>query len=187
MVNIRLAVIGKRPRLRFPSLAASRMSASRSRRATGLSVRSRPAGRLPGLRSRSTRSRNAPRRAGADPGARHHHGAVRARHVRGRALGRAGDHRRRCRMSKPTGSGHSGGDPQRAAGSRQRDGGRSAAHLLQHDDLRGARLLHRVAQPEGRADLAERRRRVALRRRPRRDHRRRYEALRRRKASSPAT
>ena len=59
-------------------------------------------------------------------------------------------------------------DPQRAAGGRQRDGRRPAAHLLQHDDLRGARLLHRAARHQGRADLAERRRRLALRRRPRR-------------------
>ena len=76
---------------------------------------------------------------------------------------------------------HARGDPQRAARRRQRDGGRPAAHLLQHDDLRGARLLHRAAQHQGRADLAERRRRLAFRRRPRRARHRRHAALRRRR------
>ena len=73
---------------------------------------------------------------------------------------------------------HARSDPQRAARGRQRDGDRPAAHVLQHDDLRGARLLHRAHQHQGRADLPERRRRVAFRRRPRRHHHRRHEALR---------
>src|SRR5262249_47020046 len=46
-------------------------------------------------------SRRPHRRSRAHSGARHHYGSVRARHLRGRALGRVGDHHRRCRMSKP--------------------------------------------------------------------------------------
>ena len=41
---------------------------------------------------------------------------------------------------------HARGDPQRAAGDRRRDGRRSPAHLLQHDDLRGRRLLLRAGR-----------------------------------------
>src|SRR5438445_983806 len=37
---------------------------------------------------------------------------------------------------------HPRGDPQCAPCHRQRDGGGPAAHVLQYDDLRGARLLH---------------------------------------------
>ena len=85
---------------------------------------------------------------------------------------------KRSRETQGARSGHAGSDPQRAARGRQRDGGRPAAHLLQHDDLRGARLLHRADRPRRQARLAERRRRVALRRRPRRHHRRRHAALR---------
>ena len=59
-------------------------------------------------------------------------------------------------------------------GDRQRDGGGPAAHLLQHDDLRGARLLHRAGRTStGELISPERRRRLAFRRRPRRHHRRR--------------
>ena len=79
---------------------------------------------------------------GADPGARHHHGAVRERPLPGRAVGRDDHHgRRRVMPAYATlDHRHARGDPQRAARRRQRDGGRPAAHLLQHDDLRGARL-----------------------------------------------
>jgi hypothetical protein len=73
---------------------------------------------------------------------------------------------------------HSGSHPQCAARRRERDGGRSAAHVLQHDDLRGARLLHGPGEHAGRTGRAECGRRLAFRRRPRRHHHRRHEALR---------
>ena len=87
MVNVRLGAIGKRPKLAFPSLGAS--------------AAAEPAGRAPGLflvgeqaasprRSIAARhsARARDRRAGADPGARHHDGAVRARSLQGRAVRR---------------------------------------------------------------------------------------------------
>ena len=95
--------------------------------------------------------------------------------------------RPQCGVAHPTGESnhdhharprHARSHPQCAARRRQRDGDRPAAHLVQHDDLRGARLLHRAGQHRGRVDLPERRRRVAFRRRSRRHHHRRHEALR---------
>ncbi len=64
------------------------------------------------------------------------------------------------------------------AGDLQRDGRRSPAHLLQHDDLRGARFLHRAGQCRRRAAVPECRRRFAFRRRSRHHHHRRREEIR---------
>ena len=101
--------------------------------------------------------------------------------LHGRADRRTHHHRReRADMiATAARSRHARSHPQRAARHRQRNGGRPAAHILQHDDLRGAGLLHRAARRQGRSDLAECRRRVAFRRRPRRHHRGRHEAVRR--------
>ncbi len=101
------------------------------------------------------------RRSGDRAGARHHDGAVQGRRLPGRAVRRAdhqGGRRVMAKASKPTRKRSAGNrqaspalDPvtlevirNALAGGRQRDGGRPAAHLLQHDDLRGARLLHRA-------------------------------------------
>ena len=89
-------------------------------------------------------------------GARHDDGDVPRRPLHRGADGRTGDHGWRRMMSRcpDTRSRHPRGDPQRAAGDRQRDGGGPAAHVLQHDDLRGARLLHRAARAQRRSRLA---------------------------------
>ena len=187
MVNIRLAMIGKRAEAELP---APRRDGRRDAGAPARGLFQRRAQAARPARSISARQLGAgddDRRPGADPGARHDDGAVRARHLHGGALGRADHHGGRRVMTDHARSGHARSHPQRAAGRRQRDGDRPAAHLLQHDDLRGARLLHRADQHRGRADLPERRRRVALRRRPRRHHHRRHEALRQATASSRAT
>ena len=80
---------------------------------------------------------------------------------------------------KSAGRGHARSDPQRAAGDRQRNGRRPATHVVQHDDLRGARFLHIAGRHHGPAHFAECRRRIAFRRRSWRHRHRRHEALRR--------
>ena len=179
MVNIRLAMIGKRPKLTFPRLAARRQPEAVAP-ARGLFQRRR-ASPCP-ARSISAR-RSAPVNEIAGPALIQEHGTTTVLFERdtctvapsGELIITVGG---ACNDQTTARSRHARSDPQRAARGRQRDGDRPAAHLLQHDDLRGARLLHRAHQHRGRADLPERRRRLALRRRPRRHHHRRHEALR---------
>ena len=198
MVNIRLAAIGKRPKLTFPRKRAGESGPARRRpvylgdagKPVSCPVYARDAlaagARIKGpalIEEHGTTTR-------ALPGDRLPGGAVRRTdHCRRTRTMSRKPHVNKTKAGKPRGApaprsafarpGDAGSDPQRAAGDRQRDGRRPAAHLLQHDDLRGARLLHRAGRSQGRADLAERRRRVALRRRSRRHHHRRHEALRR--------
>ena len=143
---------------RSRALGRRRTASAGAHRAVYFDDASKPV-TLPGLRAR--RAGAGARIAGPalDPGARHHHGAVRGRHAARSRLRRTDHHGRRRVMASPqqcpttpaARSRHARGDPQRAARRRQRDGGRPAAHLLQHDDLRGARLLHRAARSQGRA------------------------------------
>ena len=190
MVNIRLAAIGKRAQLKFPAARASARRRKPRNAATSISAMRRKPVPCP-VYQRDDLGAGA-RIAG--PALIEEHGTTtvlfKGDRCTGRALRRT-DHRRRRRVmakarkqallranekaAAPQGArrGHARSHPQRAAGHRQRDGRRPAAHLLQHDDLRGARFLHRAGQPQGRADLAERRRRVAFRRRSRRHHHRR--------------
>ena len=93
MVNIRLGAIGKRPTAGVPELAAGGRGGAVGR-ARGL-FQPAPASRSPPRSIGATIWAPAPdRRAGADPGARHHHGAVRARRLSGRRVRRT-DHRGR--------------------------------------------------------------------------------------------
>ena len=92
MVNIRLAMIGKRPKLSFPRLAKGDR-AQPVAAAPGLFQRRAQGAVLPGVSARGARRRQRDRRARAHPGARHDDGAVRAGHLHGRALGRADDRR----------------------------------------------------------------------------------------------
>ena len=201
MVNIRLAMVGKRPKLKFPTLKRGGKAAPLRRRPVYFDSEKPVACPIYDRTALSAGVRAC--RPGADRGARHHHRAAQGRRLPRGALGRIDHHRweapdepqaanedaqgagqsrqgRKARKARGQARrGDAGSDPQRAAGGRQRDGRRPATHLLQHDDLRGARLLHRAGRPQGPAHLAERRRRLALRRRPRRHHRRRHEALRR--------
>ncbi len=78
MVNIRLGAIGKRPKLSFPSLASAGAAQRRRRTRRRISARRKAAHRQ-GLSPRGSGRGRRDRRAGADPGARHHHGAVRER------------------------------------------------------------------------------------------------------------
>ena len=73
------------------------------------------------------------------------------------------------RRDRAARSRHPRGDPQCAAGGGQRDGGGSPADLVQHDDLRGPRLLYRSRPARRGARQPERRRRLAFRRGSRRD------------------
>ena len=90
IVNIRLAAIGQRPRLSFPSLAPGAAPVAETRRAVYLGGKDAVA--MPRLSPRRSRRRGEDRRAGDRPGARHDDRALRRRPLPGGAVGRA--HRR---------------------------------------------------------------------------------------------
>ena len=77
MVNIRLGAIGKRPKLSFPSLASGGAADARRRARRRISPRRQGRCTAKVYRREAARRGRRDRRAGADPGARHHDGAVR--------------------------------------------------------------------------------------------------------------
>ena len=78
MVNVRLGAIGKRPKLAFPSLGAAAAAAA-GRRAAGLFLIGEQTCSPPRSTAANARRGGGDRGAGAHPGARHDHGAVRER------------------------------------------------------------------------------------------------------------
>ncbi len=92
MVNIRLAVDRQAAEAEI-SRAQARRHGDAGAPPPGLSRRCRQAGRLPGLCTRDPLGAGvALRRAGADPGARHHDRAVQGRRLQRRAIGRTDHH-----------------------------------------------------------------------------------------------
>ncbi len=87
------AMIGKRAEAELPAGArrAARADAG-APSARSISRDARKPVACPVYRARAARRRRRDRRAGADPGARHHHGAVRARRLHGGAVRRADHH-----------------------------------------------------------------------------------------------
>ena len=143
MVNIRLGAIGKRPKLSFPSLGDRAAAPRRPASATAYFTDRRASRCTATVYRREALGAGAEIAGpGADPGARHHHGAV----PRTTACTVAPTPARliidqsEALTTIEARHRHARSHPQRAARRRQRDGGRPAAHLLQHDDLRGARL-----------------------------------------------
>ena len=100
MVNIRLGAIGKRPKLEIPAprRPGTGRRPRRSRRSISAIRRSRCTARSISATDLGAGARD--RRPGADPGARHDHGAVRGRPLHGGAVRRADHQRRRRVMAK---------------------------------------------------------------------------------------
>ena len=86
MVNIRLAAIGRRAKLRFPKLAADAVAKPSRHRNVYLGDARKPVC-CPVYPARRARRRRAHRRSRADRGARHDDRAVRDGHLRRRAVG----------------------------------------------------------------------------------------------------